>query len=285
MAKTDFKKFAQQLAALNGRGSMQPVIEKELLHYEILRAMSEAGLLSSIIFQGGTCLRLCYGANRYSEDLDFAGGLDFAAPDLAEIKRCIEQALPDRYLVTAKVKEPLDASTLVKKWTVRIDTSPGRPDLASQKISLEVASIPAYTKQTRMLQLNYEGLPRSFEDVVLFTESVEEILADKLESFICSSHLRYRDLWDMHWLSRRPNLDAERSYELRRRKALDYNEAKRFAERLPYMLARIEQLIESKEFHDQMKRFLPTNLFERTIGREEYRMALAQNICELYENV
>lgn len=88
----------------------------------------------------------------------------------------------------------------------------------------------------------------------------------------------------MHWLSRRPNLDAERSYELRRRKALDYNEAKRFAERLPYMLARIEQLVESKEFHDQMKRFLPADLFDRTIGREEYRMALAQNVCELYEN-
>ncbi|CDG92427.1 hypothetical protein XBP1_330002 [Xenorhabdus bovienii str. puntauvense] len=28
-------------------------------------------------FQGGTSLSLCYGGNRFSEDLDFAGGKDF----------------------------------------------------------------------------------------------------------------------------------------------------------------------------------------------------------------
>ena len=53
---------------------MRPVIEKEILHYDILFCLDQAGLLKDLVFQGGTCLRLCYGANRFSEDLDFAGG-------------------------------------------------------------------------------------------------------------------------------------------------------------------------------------------------------------------
>lgn len=55
---------------------MLSVIERELLHYEIPQALEAKGLLEMLVFQGGTCLRLCHGADRYSEDLDFAGGPD-----------------------------------------------------------------------------------------------------------------------------------------------------------------------------------------------------------------
>ena len=53
---------------------LRVVVEKELLHHDILRILSEAGLLSQLTFIGGTCLRACYGSNRLSEDLDFTGG-------------------------------------------------------------------------------------------------------------------------------------------------------------------------------------------------------------------
>ncbi|MEI6545183.1 MAG: nucleotidyl transferase AbiEii/AbiGii toxin family protein [Methylococcales bacterium] len=57
--------------------SLRVVVEKELLHHDILRVLSESGLLSRLTFIGGTCLRACYGSNRLSEDLDFTGGTDF----------------------------------------------------------------------------------------------------------------------------------------------------------------------------------------------------------------
>lgn len=57
--------------------SLRPVVEKELLHHDILREMSAAGLLAGLTFMGGTCLRACYGSSRLSEDLDFTGGGDF----------------------------------------------------------------------------------------------------------------------------------------------------------------------------------------------------------------
>ena len=36
---------------------LQAVVEKELLHHDILREMSTAGLLSHLTFIGGTCSR------------------------------------------------------------------------------------------------------------------------------------------------------------------------------------------------------------------------------------
>lgn len=50
----------------SGRGHMRPVIEKELLHYDILFSLDKEGLLDILTFQGGTSLRLCYGAPRFS---------------------------------------------------------------------------------------------------------------------------------------------------------------------------------------------------------------------------
>ena len=45
---------------------------KEILHYDILAAMRRAGFLDRLAFHGGTALRLCCGAERLSEDLDFS---------------------------------------------------------------------------------------------------------------------------------------------------------------------------------------------------------------------
>src|SRR4051812_21744354 len=47
---------------------------KEAIHLHLLSALSEAGILRHVIFQGGTALHLCYGGERYSEDLDFVCG-------------------------------------------------------------------------------------------------------------------------------------------------------------------------------------------------------------------
>src|SRR5258708_12615147 len=47
---------------------------KEAIHLHLLSALSEAGVLQYVTFQGGTALRLCYGGERHSEDPDFVCG-------------------------------------------------------------------------------------------------------------------------------------------------------------------------------------------------------------------
>jgi hypothetical protein len=56
----------QALRARADLSSLRPVVEKELLHHDILREMSAAGLLAGLTFIGGTCLRACYRAARKS---------------------------------------------------------------------------------------------------------------------------------------------------------------------------------------------------------------------------
>lgn len=69
----DLEELAGEIASKVDGAGLTPVIEKEIVHYEIIRSLGRNGLLQDITFQGGTSLRLCYGSQRYSEDLD----LDF----------------------------------------------------------------------------------------------------------------------------------------------------------------------------------------------------------------
>jgi predicted nucleotidyltransferase component of viral defense system len=50
---------------------MQNLIKQEQFELEILDRLNSKRLLSNLIFGGGTMLRLCFGLNRFSVDLDF----------------------------------------------------------------------------------------------------------------------------------------------------------------------------------------------------------------------
>lgn len=123
----DYKAMAAGivLAGGEGMGNLLPVVEKELLHYRILDAMMREGFFSSLVFQGGTSLRLCHGSPRYSEDLDFAGGTSFDMDTLKGLGSCISDSLSGMGDdVTVRVKEPRpDADGLTRRWRIAIRTA------------------------------------------------------------------------------------------------------------------------------------------------------------------
>ena len=95
--------------ALNNKQELAPlriVVEKELLHHDILRVLSGAGLLTQLTFIGGTCLRACYGSNRLSEDLDFTGGSDFSRDQLAAMSNILIESLKAKYGLEINVTDP-----------------------------------------------------------------------------------------------------------------------------------------------------------------------------------
>ena len=221
-----YKAMAAQIVSAEGMGNLLPVVEKELLHYRILDAMMREGFFSSLVFQGGTSLRLCHGSPRYSEDLDFAGGTSFDMDTLKGLGSCSSDSLSGMGDdVTVRVKEPRpDADGLTRRWRIAIRTAGQRKDLPSQTIKLEVASIPAYEPQHRPALVNYPMFPALSGQIILDVESPTEILADKLLSYACASHLRRRDLWDMCWLASRGDVDSRRAMELAELKSSDYGE-------------------------------------------------------------
>jgi hypothetical protein len=47
-------------------GEMEQNLIKEAIHLHLLSALSDAGILRHVVFQGGTALCLCYGGERYT---------------------------------------------------------------------------------------------------------------------------------------------------------------------------------------------------------------------------
>lgn len=288
--KIDFRSFARDIAQRNELDALEPVIEKELIHYEILQSLSKYGLLSHLTFQGGTCLRLCYGSQRYSEDLDFTAGDEFDELDLPAFSKTLQSDLLKAYDVTVRVREPKMVREFdgvgMRRWTVIVDTATSRPDLPSQRIKLEVASVPSYTSEVRQVESNYRGLPASYGQTLARCQSAEEILADKLVSFAnTEGYIRHRDLWDIPWIAKRAGFDETIIAELVERKHEDYN----CNLALPALLAlgqeRAAMVIETSRFRDQMRRFLPPETYDRTIANEDWRKIMLEQICGMYQKV
>ena len=290
--KTEQENFAQlvNLAMQTTNVShMRAVIEKELLHYDILFALERGGFLDKLVFQGGTSLRLCYGGNRFSEDLDFAGGKEFNSFMLKDIKACIEKYIGERYGLEVTVKEPKElkkdpkySELKIDKWQVAVVTAPQRKDLPKQKIKLEVANIPAYTKQPLPLNVNYDFLPDGYSDTLILAESLDEVMADKIISLPATTkYVRHRDIWDLAWLQQQ---GAQLDIELVKNKVADY-QLEQYQSMLSHLIDRLPELIASPEFIGEMKRFLDTEVFDRTLGKEKFQLYLQNTLTELFKTV
>lgn len=281
----DFNQLVALAMREPGHTHMRPAIAKELLHYDILFCLDDNDLLDKLTFQGGTSLRLCYGAQRFSEDLDFAGGRDFVTANLIDMKNCLEKYIGGRYGLEISVKEPKEMALLPKyedtkvdRWQISITTSPEKKDLPKQKIKIEVVNVPAYSRVPLALQQNYEFLPDGYSDTLIMTETINEIMADKLISLVaCQRYIRYRDIWDLRWLKQGGaviNVDYILS------KIRDYQEQD-YPDKLHEMIDKIGEIVRSKEFKDEIARFVPIDVFERTLQKDKFLDYLINEIKSL----
>ncbi|MCE6959567.1 nucleotidyl transferase AbiEii/AbiGii toxin family protein [Cereibacter sphaeroides] len=284
MAFADLVDHAMLDPALAG---MRPVVEKEILHYGILAALERKGFFKDLVFQGGTSLRLCHGAPRFSEDLDFVGGPRFAAAQLREIRACVEEHIGRKYGLEVHVKEPREMreepsylGTQIDRWQIAVVTNQGRSDLPRQKIKLEVANVPAWTREPRTPVRNYQGLPAGFMDIIIPTETLAEVMADKVVSLTAATeHVRNRDIWDLRWLRLK---GARLDLDLVRRKLTDYR-IEDFEDKLEGRLASLETIVNGKTFQDELGRFLPSDVRERTLEKSGFLTVLARDVGQLLD--
>lgn len=288
---TDFRDFAKEVARRNSVEPMLPVVEKELIHYEIMRALDQSKWLDRLNFQGGTCLRLCYGGARYSEDLDFTVQGALSDTDLNGFRELVSRSLEKKFDVSVRIKEPkaikvFEGGGLMKRWQVVVNTAPARPDLPSQKIKIEIAQVPSYTREMRLLAENYTEIEGMYARTVVGCESLDEILADKLVSFSQSvKAVRYRDLWDIPWIAAQPGRNMTAVSTMVMRKYRDYHASSSVDVLLKEGARRARELTLSSDFALTMGRFISSSVMAQTVEREEYREAMAQKTAEIYELV
>jgi predicted nucleotidyltransferase component of viral defense system len=290
--KYDRENF-QQLVSLAMQdpnlASMRPVIEKEIIHFDLFFVLDQEGLLNDLVFQGGTAVRLCYGGRRFSEDLDFAGGVDFSSDQLAQMKECILDYLSARYGLEVSVKEPKSlrkepaySERNVDTWQIAIITSPERPDLPKQRVKLEVANVPAYTAVPQPLIRTYDFLPDGYEDLLVMTEERNEIMADKLVSLPATQkYVRHRDIWDLAYLSQEKAVVRS---DLVLNKIRDY-QIEDYGKKLEKTISGLPEIIRGKSFRDEMNRFLPRDVIERTLAQKKFTEFLQNRVASLLEKV
>ncbi len=289
MTTEDFAGLVDRIMQNDALATMRPVVEKELLHYDILYSLEREGLLDQLVFQGGTALRLCHGGNRFSEDLDFAGGVDFSSVSLANMKTCIEDYIGERYGLEVSVKEPASlkkdpayAELKIDKWQISVVTAPRRKDVPRQRIKIEIANIPAYTREALPLQVNYDFLPDGYGDTLVFTETLSEVMADKLISLPATrNYIRYRDIWDLPWLQQQ---GAKMDVEMVRKKVADYR-LNDFEVGLERLIQNLPEMIANGAFKNEMRRFLPNDVFQRTLGKEKFEGFLQGSLHKLFSSL
>lgn len=287
--KDNFSKLVDMAIKKPGYKNLEPVVNKELLHYDLLFVLDDTGLLDQLTFQGGTALRLCYGASRLSEDLDFAGGVNFNSSDLSAMKECIEQYVGTRYGLHVTVKPPSNKSREEKyseintdHWIIKVETSPERKDLPKQQINIQITNVPAYTREPLSLQHNYDFLPDGYSDTIVLTESLEEIMADKIIAFVDTcKYIRYRDIWDLRWIKQK-NVKINPDFILA--KINDYKISD-FSENLKNKINQLEDIIMGEDFYNQMERFLPIDVLERTLQKEKFKTFLVNEITAILSEV
>ncbi len=272
----------ESLRARADLASLRPVVEKELLHHDILREMSGAGLLRGLTFIGGTCLRVCYGSARLSEDLYLTGGSNFRRSDLVELTTILTDRLKSRYGLPVRVSEPVKIGGNVSTWKLVIETRPGRKHLPAQRINVDICAIPSHDPQPMMLR-NLYGVDLGTSGLIFQAESREEILADKIVALAYrESRIKNRDLWDIAWLIQQ---GVELPLHLIPLKIRDHKRKQAgFIAALEGRLAGLRgQPHMRADFIKEMRRFLPAAAVRDTIDKEPYWSYLAQVVTELGE--
>ena len=247
--------------------SLRVVVEKELLHHDILRILNKNQLLTNLTFIGGTCLRACYGGISLSEDLDFTGGNDFSRNSLSTMGKCLIETLNEKYRLKVSVSEPEKDIKNVDTWKIKIETRPKQRHLPAQRINIDICAVPSYEKQPMML-INPYGVDMGTSGLIIQAQSREEIYTDKLLAFVLRpNRIKYRDLWDIVWLHQqglKPNFELIPK-KLRDRALTQEYFSTLFEHRIN-LLSQDNRL--EMEFKKEMHRFLSLEQINKTIEQD-----------------
>lgn len=275
--KIDLLETAGQYA--NERRVPASTIVKEMLHYEILFALSQSGATAQLTFQGGTALRLCYQGTRYSEDLDFAGGSEFDPASMGTFAEILQKEIAQAYGLDVEIKEPKNhepaeqTNVHVARWSARVQIpNIDRSLPQKQVINIEVASVPAHDIDLVPVAANYPHLPAPLRQILVTAETPREILADKIVALGARDFLKSRDIWDIKFLTDR---GATLDTSLVGQKLQDYGlREDGFKEKLSTRLAQLETPEALKSFHQEMSRFVDADVARQLANPALYKAFL-----------
>ncbi|MEK6906221.1 MAG: nucleotidyl transferase AbiEii/AbiGii toxin family protein [Nanoarchaeota archaeon] len=161
--------------------------EKEYLQYIFLNALSK--YTENFVFKGGTCLRICFGLERASEDLDFTTDLS-----IKKTKEIVYRCLKDFELLGINYKIYAEKEF---EGNLRIEIRFEGPLFNGNQSSTNTLKVDFNKKKIKNKVVKV--IQKVFSDVPLFTLVVldeKEILAEKIRALINRAEPRdFYDIW------------------------------------------------------------------------------------------
>ncbi|NQT88423.1 nucleotidyl transferase AbiEii/AbiGii toxin family protein [bacterium] len=174
---------------------------REITQEVALAALGRGDFFKHALFQGGTCLRVFYGLNRFSEDVDFilrepdlgfqlGRHLRHLSDELAAYGYDIE--ITDRSTADSAVKRAfLKDSSLGKVIDVRHSNHAG--PLAKIRIKLEVDTNPPAGSGCELQYLDFPFVS------AVAVQDKPSLFAGKIHALLCRDYIKGRDWYDFIW--------------------------------------------------------------------------------------
>lgn len=178
---------------------------REITQEVALAALSRTDFFQSAVFQGGTCLRIFYGLNRFSEDLDFL--LRRPEPDLRlqPYLQSMSQEL-EAYGYRVEVADRSKTDAAVRKAFLKDDSvgkilqlnhiGRGGP-FRKIRIKLEVDTNPPAGSGEEIKYLDFPFIAS------VAVQDRPSLFAGKLHALLCRKYIKGRDWYDFLWYTSR----------------------------------------------------------------------------------
>jgi predicted nucleotidyltransferase component of viral defense system len=178
---------------------------REITQEILLAALGRTDFFQKAGFQGGTCLRIFHGLNRFSEDLDFAlqepdssfklqPYLDTAKKELTAYG--FELQMDDRSKVGQTVRKAFVKDDSLGKL-LQLNFRPISGPMRKMRIKVEVDTNPpeGATFETRNMDFPFLAAVCVFD--------LSSLYAGKLHALLCREYLKGRDWYDFVWYTAR----------------------------------------------------------------------------------
>ncbi len=192
----------QRLKQYSCRNDLEELQAMREISQEVaLAALGRGDFFKSAVFQGGTCLRIFHGLNRFSEDLDFVlrePNPDFSLTNAvssiqAEMSAFgYEIEILDRSKSEHAVKQMfLKDSSLGK--LLRISYLGKNGPIPEIRIKLEVDTNPPKGSRTEMKYLDFPFISS------VHIQDLPSLFSGKIHALLCRGFVKGRDWYDFLW--------------------------------------------------------------------------------------
>lgn len=174
---------------------------REITQEVALAALSRTDFFKHGVFQGGTCLRIFYGLNRFSEDLDFilkGQNCNFKLqPHLQSLSEELRAygynvEIADRSKTGIAVKKAFIKDDSIGKF-LNVKHAGKKGPFRKIRIKLEIDTNPPYGSETEIKYLDFPFVSS------VTVQNKPSLFAGKVHALLCREYIKGRDWYDFLW--------------------------------------------------------------------------------------